>query len=320
MRIARYASASHAPTAASAAGHERLGIVTQHGGREMLQDAGKVSAARGASTPVPTTVMDLIRGGDGAMDALRGLLAWSQARADAAWFDDPEHIEWLTPVPPKSMIAAGHNFGRHKLESQKGNPASSSAMHSDFPTGFIKLGRCLVPHKAKVKRPKEVMNFDHEVEIAVIIGRDIDADSSDQAKQAIFGYTVFNDLSAREWQLKEMHNNLVMMGKNFPGFGPLGPYILTADEVPDPKGLVLWCKVNGEMRQHSDCRDLLFDFEDMVGFWAKVGLVPGDIISTGTPEGVALHRKPDPTPFYLKPGDLVEAGVDGIGTLTTYIV
>ena len=148
----------------------------------------------------------------------------------------------------------------------------------------------------------------------------IDAAADDQAKQAIFGYTVFNDLSAREWQLKEMHNNLVMMGKNFPGFGPLGPYILTADEVPDPKGLVLWCKVNGEMRQHSDCRDLIFDFEDMVGFWAKVGLVAGDIISTGTPEGVALHRKPDPTPFYLKPGDVVEAGVDGIGTLTTYIV
>src|SRR5438067_2538541 len=114
--------------------------------------------------------------------------------------------------------------------------------------------------------------------------------------------------------------SMIMLGKNFPGFGPLGPYILTADEVPDPNGLVLWLKVNGELRQHSDCRDLIFDFEKMVALWARCGLVPGDMISTGTPEGVALHHKPDPRAWYLKPGDRVEAGVDGIGVLETVIV
>ena len=131
---------------------------------------------------------------------------------------------------------------------------------------------------------------------------------------------MFNDLSAREWQLAEMRNQLLMLGKNFPGFGPVGPYILTADAVPDPSALVLWLEVNGERRQHSDCSDLIFGFDEMVAFWSRAGLEAGDLISTGTPDGVALHRKPDPGPFFLKPGDLVHAGVDQIGVLETRIV
>ncbi len=310
MKIARYQSP---------AGPERLGIVTVASGPERLVDVAKVAAARGGQ-PTPASVMGLIEGGAPAMEATRALLLWAADRQDPAWLDDPEQVQWLTPVPPKSMISAGRNFGRHKMESLKGNPASGSKVHSDFPTGFIKLGRTLVPHKSQVKRPKDVLDFDYEVEIVLVLGQAIDADSDMDPADAIFGYTVFNDLSAREWQIREMHNSMIMLGKNFPGFGPLGPYILTADAVPDPKALVLWLKVNGELRQHSDCRDLIFGFEEMVAFWSRCGLVPGDMISTGTPEGVALHHKPDPRPWYLKPGDHVEAGVDGIGVLETFIV
>jgi 2-keto-4-pentenoate hydratase/2-oxohepta-3-ene-1,7-dioic acid hydratase in catechol pathway len=310
MKIARYQSA---------AGSERLGIVTSLSGRELLVDVAKAAAARGGPC-TPGSVMGLIEGGAPAMEASRELLVWAAHRQDPAWLDDPDDVQWLTPVPPKSMISAGRNFGRHKMESIKGNPASASKLHSDFPTGFIKLGRTLVPHKSKVKRPKDVLDFDYEVEIVLVLGKAIDVDSDIDPASAIFGYTIFNDLSAREWQLREMHNGMIMLGKNFPGFGPLGPYILTADEVADPQGLVLWLKVNGELRQHSDCRDLIFNFEQMVAFWSRSGLVPGDLISTGTPEGVALHHKPDPRAWYLKPGDRVEAGVDGIGVLETFIV
>jgi 2-keto-4-pentenoate hydratase/2-oxohepta-3-ene-1,7-dioic acid hydratase in catechol pathway len=310
MRIARYRSA---------AGSERLGILTALSGREVLVDVAKAAAAR-AGPRTPESVMDLIQGGASAMEASRELLRWAARREDPAWMDDPDGVEWLTPVPPKSMISAGRNFGRHKMESIKGNSASASKLHSDFPTGFIKLGRTLVPHKSQVKRPKDVLDFDYEVEIVLVLGKAIDVDSDIDPASAIFGYTIFNDLSAREWQIREMHNGMIMLGKNFPGFGPLGPYILTADEVPDPNGLVLWLKVNGELRQHSDCRDLIFGFEQMVAFWSRCGLVPGDMISTGTPEGVALHHKPDPRAWYLKPGDRVEAGVDGIGVLETFIV
>ena len=310
MKIARYQSA---------AGPERLGIVTSLSGRELLVDVAKAAAARGGPR-TPESVMDLIEGGAPAMEASRELLRWTAHRQDPAWMDDPDHVEWLTPVPPKSMISAGRNFGRHKMESVKGDAASGSKLHSDFPTGFIKLGRTLVPHKSEVKRPRDVLDLDYEVEIVLVLGKAIDVESDVDAATAIFGYTIFNDLSAREWQIREMHNGMIMLGKNFPGSGPLGPYILTADEVLDPNGLVVWLKVNGELRQHSDCRDLIFDFEKMVAFWSRVGLVPGDMISTGTPEGVALHHKPDPRAWYLKPGDRVEAGVDGIGVLETFIV
>ncbi|WP_213958733.1 MULTISPECIES: fumarylacetoacetate hydrolase family protein [unclassified Variovorax] len=254
------------------------------------------------------------------MDATRELLTWATHRNDPFWMDDPDQVQWLTPVPPKSMFSAGRNFGRHKMESMKGSAASASKLHSDFPTGFVKLGRTMVPHKSQVKRPKDVLDLDYEVEIVLVLGKAIDADSDVDPASAIFGYTIFNDLSAREWQLREMDNGMIMLGKNFPGFGPIGPYILTADEVPDPNGLVLWLKVNSELRQHSDCRDLIFGFEQMVAFWSRFGLVPGDMISTGTPEGVALHHKPDSRAWYLKPGDRVEAGVDSIGVLETFIV
>lgn len=263
--------------------------------------------------------MALVEGGTPAMDAARELLSWASDRQDPAWMDDPDQVQWLTPVPPRSVLCAGRNFGRHKLESVQGYPAGGSKVHSDFPTGFVKLGRTLVPHRSTVKRPKDVRDFDYEVEIALVLGKAIEAGSDVDPATAIFGYTIFNDLSAREWQLREMHNGMILLGKNFPGFGPLGPYILTADEVPDPERLVLWLKVNGELRQHSDCRDLIFGFGELVAFWSRIGLAAGDMISTGTPEGVALHHKPDPHDWFLKPGDRVEAGVEGIGVLETLI-
>jgi len=315
MKIARYLTSGT---------QERLGVVTRQGGHDMLLDVARAGAARAksgaSSSALPSSVMDLIEGQDKSMDEVRGLINWAASRLDPMWLDDPDTVRWLTPVPPKSMICAGRNFGKHKLESVTGNPAGTTTVHSDFPTGFIKLGRTLVPHRSRVARPKGVIKFDYEVEVAMVIGRAIDSSNADTAERAIFGYTVLNDLSAREIQRKEMDNGMMMLGKNFPGFGPLGPYILTADEVPDPGALNLSLKVNGELRQRSDCRDLIFGFAEMVAFWSQAGLVPGDLISTGTPSGIALYMKPDPLPFFLKPGDFVEAGVDQIGVLETYIV
>lgn len=310
MKIARYRSAAQG---------ERFGIVSDAWGLERLVDVARATAARGGPG-TPDSVMGLIEGGDRAMDATRELLAWAEQRQDPVWLDDPGTVRWLTPVPEKSIFCAGRNFGRHMLESRSGGGANASKLHSEFPTGFIKLGRTLVPHKSQVKRPTDVQCLDYEVEIALVLGKSIDAHSRIDPASAIFGYTIFNDLSAREWQLREMQNGLLMLGKNFPGFGPVGPYILTADEVPDPTALVLWLKVNGEVRQHADCRDLIFGFPELVAFWSRFGLAPGDLISTGTPEGVALHHKPDPQAWYLKPGDRVEAGVQGIGVLETFIV
>ena len=112
---------------------------------------------------------------------------------------------------------------------------------------------------------------------------------------------------------------MILIGKNFPGFGPIGPWILTADEVPDPSRLVIDLKVNGQTVQHESCSDMIFNFQQLISFWSKSGLTMGDMIASGTPEGVAMHRKPDPFAFYLKPGDVIHASVEGIGVLETRI-
>lgn len=311
MKVARFAAGGN--------DGERLGAVVETDGTEQLLDVAAMAFAESAATGAPRTMMELIGSGAKGLDLVAGLIERWRLRQEPAWCHKMENVTWLTPVPERSCIAAGRNFGAHRLESMRGNPQAGSKFQTDFPTGFIKLGRSLVPQGATVKRPADVRQMDYEVEVALIIGSNIERASRAEAAAAIFGYTVFNDLSAREWQLNEMKNQLVMMGKNFPGFGPMGPYILTADEVPRPQELRLWLKVNGELRQQSDCADLIFQFDELVEFWSRVGLTPGDIISSGTPEGVALHRKPDPEPFFLKPGDVVEAAVEQIGVLTTHI-
>lgn len=298
-------------------GQERVALVVRHADTDRLLDVQ--SAAQLSGKPTQATILELIQSGPRALDQLHALLSWFNDRQEPSCSRSFNEVNWLTPVPPRSFIAAGRNFGKHRLESIQGNKVPGSGLHNDFPTGFVKLGCCLVPHGATVKRPPDVTAMDYEVEVAVVVGRSLERASPAQARNAIFGYTVFNDISAREWQLAEMKNQLVMLGKNFPGFGPIGPWILTADEVPDPTALELKLEVNGELRQHDTCNDLLFSFEELVAFWSRVGLEPGDLIASGTPEGVALHRKPDPSPFYLKPGDIVRASVTQIGVLETHI-
>jgi 5-carboxymethyl-2-hydroxymuconate isomerase len=151
-----------------------------------------------------------------------------------------------------------------------------------------------------------------------VIGRAVERVSEERALSAVFGYTILNDLSARELQRKEMANQSIVLGKNFPGFGPLGPWITTADEIPDPSVLELELTVNGETRQKTDCRNLIFPFPRMIAHWSRMGLDKGDLITTGSPEGVAIGR-PDPMPFYLQPGDVVRATVKQVGTLETTI-
>ncbi len=110
------------------------------------------------------------------------------------------------------------------------------------------------------------------------------------------------------------------MGKSFPGFAPMGPYLVTADEIPDPQNLKLKLSVNGETRQDSNLSYMIFKIRDMIAYWSQMGLNPGDVLTTGTPRGVAAGRKPDQAPWWLKPGDVVEAEVENIGLLKNRIV
>lgn len=300
---------------------EKLGIVVPLDGGESVLDFGVAITAQLGQLPIKNTMAALIDAGRRGLDLGYGVIEWATRQGERPWFTPADDVRWMIPVEPRTCLCAGRNFGRHRDESlaSRAGQASTSQIHFEFPTGFVQLPHTLVPHKATVARPPEVKEFDFEIEVAAVIGRPTERISEDKALEAVFGYTVFNDLSAREWQRKEMQNQMILIGKNFPGFGPIGPYILTADEVPDPSTFILDLKVNGEPRQHESCSDMIFGFPQLIEFWSRVGLAPGDVIASGTPGGVATHRKPDPTPFYLRPGDRVAASVSGIGVLETFI-
>ena len=301
-------------------GVERPIIEVKWGNRVLALDVQAASRAQGGPL-AQATPQSLVQGHERSWAQLRELAHWAQSREEHSWAKALEQVNWGLPTPARAMICAGRNFGRHKEESMGyWSKQGASGIHFEFPSAFIKLAHTLVPHQTQVARPRDVMAFDYEVEVAAILGCETSWVSEAQALKHVFGYTVFNDLSTREWQLKEMKNQMIMIGKNYPGFGPLGPWVVPADEIPDPAQMRVMLRVNGNTLQNETCADMVFDFAQLISFWSKSGLGPGDMIGSGTPEGVALHRKPDPTAFSLKPGDTVEAEVDAIGVLTTHIV
>lgn len=310
MKIGRY-------RAADGSG-ERLGVVLAEGQALRVLDLGAAMRARGTEA-FENTMDALMDAGKAGVDAADECVAWAQREGESGWFRPEVQVPWMVPVRVRNCIAGGRNFGAHMAESLDYWKQRGVQAHTEIPMGFIKLASSMVPTRSVVKRPPETQWFDYEIEATAVIGRPIERASENDALSAVFGYTILNDLSARELQRKEMQNQSILLGKNFPGLGPLGPWILTADEVPDPSVLDLELTVNGEVRQQANCTDLIFGFPALVAHWSRMGLDRGDLITTGSPEGVAISRKPDPEPFYLRPGDVVRATVKQIGTLETRI-
>jgi len=158
--------------------------------------------------------------------------------------------------------------------------------------------------------------MDWEAELAVIIGRQGKAIAKDQALGYVWGYTCFNDVSARD--LQRARGGQWHLGKSLDTYGPLGPWVVTADEIPDPQVLEIMCRVNGQEKQHSNTRHMIFDVATCISDWSQgITLEPGDIIATGTPSGVGFARTPAE---FMKPGDTVEIEIERIGVLRNPIV
>jgi len=301
---------------------DATGVLVDINGEQCVLNLSRAAAVLAPTHVDAGSLTSLIGGGKSMLDQAYDIIERSCKHGEATWFTPLSHTRWLVPTVPNTFLCAGRNFGRHRDEadtlwaSRGGNKGQS-----EIPTGFVKLRSSLVAHGCSVARPPGLITLDYEVEVVAILGQRVQNVSEASALDAVFGYTVFNDLSAREWQFREMENRLVIIGKNFPGAGPFGPWILTADEVPDPQVLGLELKVNGKRRQHiADCTDMIFTFAQLIAFWSMMGLDPGDAIASGTPEGVAHSHKPDPQEWFLKPGDVVEAEVRQIGVLETRIV
>ena len=227
---------------------------------------------------------------------------------------DRQQVRLMAPVPrPGALVSAGKNFSDHVAEmaSKKGPMA---------PVAFLKLPGTVIGPEDDIPHPPEVKNLDYEVELAIVIGKSCVDVSEQEALEYVAGYAAFNDISARDVIRSENKTGIHLMGKSFPGFAPMGPYLVTEDEIPDPQSLKLKLSVNGEVRQNSNLGYMIFNIRAMIAYWSQMGLNPGDVLTTGTPRGVAAGRKPDQVPWWLKPGDLVEAEVEKVGCLRNRIV
>ena len=261
-------------------------------------------------------MVGFLRRGEKALDGARKALAHATANPNSAAgaILDPKQIRLMSPVPrPGALVSAGKNFSDHVAEmASKKGPGS--------PVAFLKLPGTVIGPEDDIPHPPEVKNLDYEVELAIVIGKPCVNVSENEALDCVAGYSAFNDISARDIIRGENKAGIHLMGKSFPGFAPMGPYLVTPDEIPDPQNLKLKLYVNGETRQDSNLSYMIFKIREMIAYWSQMGLNPGDVLTTGTPRGVAAGRKPDQPPWWLKPDDVVEAEVEKIGRLRNRIV
>jgi 2,4-diketo-3-deoxy-L-fuconate hydrolase len=203
---------------------------------------------------------------------------------------------------PSKIVCIGLNFHDHAAESGMAAPAE--------PVIFFKATTALAGPNDVVRIPRNGTKLDWEVELAVIIGRKAQYVSPEHASEFIAGYALHNDYSERTFQLER--GGQWVKGKSADTFAPIGPFLATRDELPDPGALNMWLTVNGEMRQQGTTANMIFNVPTLVSYVSEfMTLLPGDVISTGTPAGVGLGMRP--TPQYLKAGDVVELGIDGLG-------
>jgi 2-keto-4-pentenoate hydratase/2-oxohepta-3-ene-1,7-dioic acid hydratase in catechol pathway len=268
--------------------------------------AARIGILDGAAVPTDSAVVE-VADHDG---------TWSvPATADGPRFELKE-LRLLPAVPrPGKILAVGRNYGAHLEEGQRlWAERGRDVVRPPFPSGFVKVASGLVADGEPIVIPRGITTVDYEVELAVVIGRRALDVGVDEALSYVAGYTVANDVAAREIQIPEMEQLGLLVSKNFPSFAPLGPWVVTADEIPDPQDLQLSLTVNGEVRQSASTADMLFSVAEVIAAWSRMGLDPGDVILTGTPSGVALSRA-EPDDFYLRPGDVVRATIERIGTL-----
>lgn len=229
---------------------------------------------------------------------------------------DLDKVRLLSPIPQvrRNVICLGKNYAEHIREIQSKIKDISGL--PEFPIYFSKFANPAAGHEDEILLDQNVSTqLDYEAELAVVIGKKCRNVKREDVYKYIFGYTIVNDVSARDIQRRHVQ---WFKGKNLDGFCPIGPWIVHSNEISDPMNLRITCSVNGEIRQNSNTSNMIFDIPDIiVDLSSALTLYPGDIIATGTPEGVGLGFNP---PRFLKKGDIVECSVEKIGILRNRIV
>ncbi|GAA3942848.1 fumarylacetoacetate hydrolase family protein [Microbacterium soli] len=289
--------------------------LSRHRAGEDVADRSLVDAQ------VPTCMRRLLAGGDIALERVREAVdeavrigAESGAAGERLRFGESE-VRLRAPISrPGKILAAGKNYADHAAETAGSSPAP--AEENPIPRGFVKVSSSVVGPGDEVAIPSVTSQLDYEVELAVVIGKRGRYIKREDVYDHIAGYTILNDISARDIQFHESEKGNHLIGKNMDGLAPMGPWLVTRDEISDPMKLQVSMAVNGEVRQNANTSTMIWDIPALVERWSWGTLEPGDVIATGTPAGGALSGKYP----YLRPGDVMSASVDGLGTLVTPLV
>jgi 2-keto-4-pentenoate hydratase/2-oxohepta-3-ene-1,7-dioic acid hydratase in catechol pathway len=273
-------------------------------------------AARDVEGPVGESLragslQHLIEAGPAALETLKGLVAEAEAGGHAdAMAPGDAHLMAPLPAPRKNVFCVGRNYAEHIAEGDRAQKQNVGV--TEYPVFFTKPPTSVVPPDGAVLIFPEVSTAtDYEVELALVIGKEGRNIPKSKAFDHVFGYTILNDITARD--LQRRHGGQYFKGKGLDGSCPIGPWIVTADEIEDAHALSIGLTVNGEQRQNGTTRDMIFDIPTLIASLSEgLTLEPGDILATGTPSGVGYAMDP---PRFLKDGDEVTCEISGIGTL-----
>ncbi|MEF2554334.1 fumarylacetoacetate hydrolase family protein [Aurantimonas sp. A2-1-M11] len=304
-------------------GNGPAGLVAQLASGRVANVAAAAAARTGELGDLATP-KTLIAAGEAALDRVRGLLSQlskedTETHGAGGFVAEAEAFHFLPPIPDTGkFLCVGKNYHAHLDELSRNDLIREIPSE---PTGFIKLNSVLSGHGDKVERPEGITTLDYEPELAFVIGKPAFHVGSPDAMSHVFGITLFNDLTAREVQKREVASGTrFWTAKNMPGFGPIGPWIVTMDAVQDVTDLWIGCSVNGEQRQRFNTRDQIHKFPDIIAHFSRyLPLEPGDIFATGAAAGTAFAQ-PNAADLYLRPGDVVEIEIEGLISLQTRIV
>lgn len=255
-----------------------------------------------AQKSIPSTMLKFLAAGEPAVEALRQLIDSQQARISL------NDVKLLAPVPrPGKFLGIGLNYADHIAETALEKP--------EYPTFFTKQSSCVIADGDAIHLPKVSEKLDYEVELAFVIGKRCRHVPLEKAHEMVAGYTLVNDVTVRDWQFR---TPTWTIGKSFDTHGPMGPWIITADEINDPHNLTLKTWVDSELRQSSNTRHMIFNIYQMIAYLSQaMTLEPGDVIATGTPSGVGVKMKPR---GYMQAGQVVKIEIEKIGSLTNPVI
>ncbi len=284
---------------------------------------GERDAERAAAAGVPATMRELFEGGDASLDAARTALQFAADKGGGAAGPSGdrvvykrEEVKLKAPIIPRKFFHTAGNFREHHEEATR-----AGFSHPVLPwiVFFQNVAAIIGPDEPVIYPEHLTQELDYELELAVVVkkaGKHFDAE---QARDYIGGYVIFNDVTARDIQRQEMKSGVFSLCKGIDTFCPLGPWIVTADEIPDPHNLAMELRVNGEPRQKSHSSKMSVTIPEILAHYSPMGYSAGDVVSTGTVSGVAAFSG-DPKAWYLKPGDVMECEIERIGVLRNPVI